>query len=332
MRLTLGLLAALAVAGCSPSLGQAPAAPAALEDRLLEDVAILSADDMEGRMVGSAGGARARAYLLTRLTQTGLSPALGDTFEHAFPVRRGSANLTGVNLLAMARGREAAGPALLVMAHYDHVGVRNGEIYNGADDNASGVAALLAIAASLRLSPPRHDVIFALVDAEEGGLSGSRAVVADPAFRPLLERTALAVNFDMLSRSATNELYAAGGFSQPWLRSYLDRLAAAAPVSLRQGHDDPALGKDDWTGQSDHKAFEEVGKAWVYFGVEDHPDYHRPTDDASAIPEDFFRRSARTVEAAVRLFDSELAAIAALAGPWRPPVRPAPAAAGPGPG
>lgn len=318
MRLIPSLLLVLSVAACAPTPQQPSTSPVAgqpvAEDRLLEDVRILSADDMEGRMVGSLGGAKARAFLLGRLREIDLAPALGDGFEHAFGTKRGGQAVTGVNLLAIVEGTGASEHALVVMAHYDHVGVRNGEIFNGADDNASGVAALLAIAASLKQTPPQHDVILALVDAEEGGLSGARAMVADPAFQRVLERTVLAVNFDMLSRSDKNELYAAGAFHHVWLKPYLDAIAASAPVTLKQGHDDPALGKDDWTTQSDHMAFHEKGKPWVYFGVEDHPDYHRPTDDFTAIPQDFFRRSARTVELAVRTLDSNLAAMAAAAG------------------
>src|SRR5690606_188156 len=150
--------------------------------------------------------------------------------------------VTGVNLLGVVNGTGGSNRALVLMAHYDHVGVRGGEIYNGADDNASGVAVLLAVAASLKRQAPLHDVILALVDGEEGGLSGVRAMVADAAFRPLLERTVLAVNLDMVSRSDKNELYAAGAFRFPALKPYLQEIVAAAPVTLKLGHDDPALG------------------------------------------------------------------------------------------
>jgi Zn-dependent M28 family amino/carboxypeptidase len=318
MRLMPCLVLVIALAACAPTPNQPPPppaeAPAAAVDRLLDDVRILSADDMQGRMVGSEGGAKARAYLLGRLQQIGIAPALGASFEHPFQTTRAGNELTGVNLLGLIKGAGSSEHALVVMAHYDHVGVRGGQIYNGADDNASGVASLLAIATSLKRTPPQHDVILALVDGEEGGLSGARAMVADPAFRPLLDRTVLAINFDMLSRSDKNELYVAGGFRQPWLKPHLERIAASAPVTLRQGHDDPALGKDDWTTQSDHMAFHEIGKSWVYFGVEDHPDYHQPTDDFAAIPQDFFRRSAATVEQAVRVFDQNLDSMAAESG------------------
>jgi hypothetical protein len=144
------------------------ATPAQLSSaqQLLEDVRILSADDMEGRLVGSPGGAKARTYILGRLNEIGLAPALGASFEHTFQFQRQADTLSGVNLLAMIPGTGGSNRALIVMAHYDHVGVRNGEIFNGADDNASGVAALLQIATSMKTRAPLHDVIFAIVDGE----------------------------------------------------------------------------------------------------------------------------------------------------------------------
>ena len=73
----------------------------------------------------------------------------------------------------------------------------------------------------------------------------------------------------------------------------------------------PAWGESqDWTSKSDHVAFHEKAIPWVYFGVEDHPEYHRPTDRFGTIPQDFFRRSAATVVTAVRSFDDDLDAIA----------------------
>ena len=330
MRFSSGLLAALLVAGmataCAPDKPPAgvatePPSISASADRLMEDVRILSADDMQGRLIGSEGGLKARAYILERLAGIGVAPAIGDSFEHSFTVKRGGKDAVGANLIGVVPGTGGSDRALVLMAHYDHVGMQGGQIYNGADDNASGVATLLAVAESLKRQAPLHDVIFALVDGEErgsspgeGGMAGSGAMVADPAFRPFLDRTVLAVNLDMVSRSDRNELYAAGAFHSPALRPYLEQISAAAPVTLKLGHDDPALGKDDWTTQSDHMAFHQIGKTWVYFGVEDHPDYHQPTDDFGAIPQDFFRRSAATVEQAVRVFDQNLDSMALKSG------------------
>lgn len=306
----------VALAACAPQPAAAPSPVADVlaaipaSQQLLEDVRILSADNMEGRLAGSPGGLKARAYIRARMESIGLESIR----EMPVPLQRGGQAFEGTNLISIIPGTGGSNRALLVMAHYDHVGIINGEIYNGADDNASGVAALLQVAASMKARAPLHDVIFAVVDAEEGGLHGARTMVTDPAFQPLLDRTILAVNFDMLSRSDRNELYAAGAYHFPWLKPRLEAIAADARVVLKLGHDAPIPKDQDWTTQSDHAVFHQLKRPWVYFGVEDHADYHKPTDDFQAIPRDFFPRSAATVELAVRAFDRDLEAIALEAG------------------
>lgn len=284
------------------------ASPAFAESQALRDVRILSADDMQGRMIGSPGGAKARAYLSTRLTAIGVQP-FGTSFEQPFTIERKGKTIAGVNLVGQIPGHSPDGPMIVVTAHYDHLGVSGGQVFNGADDNASGVAGLLAVAADLKKIKPRHTIILALVDGEEGGILGSRWWVAHPPVP--LSRVALNVNFDMLSKTAKGELYVSGAHHFPWLRARLDRLATQVPVTLKQGHDGPPwTGVDDWTTQSDHVAFHEKAIPWVYFGVEDHPEYHQPTDDFATVPAAFFDHSVTTVVKAVRMFDDELDAIA----------------------
>lgn len=267
---------------------------------------------MQGRGVGTPGSEKARAYILSRFNGIGLSP-VGERFEHAFSfTRRDGSTAQGVNLLARINGTKP-GKVMVVTAHYDHLGVRNGEIYNGADDNASGVAGLLAVAEAFKANPPKHDVILAVVDAEEGGLRGARAFAAAPPVP--LESIVLNVNFDMLSKNAKNELFVAGASASPVLRPILERVAATAPVVLKLGHDTDADGpQNNWTNQSDHYAFAEKGVPWVYFGVEDHPEYHRPSDDFATIPQDFFKRSVATVVKASQALEASLDVIAKGAG------------------
>jgi Zn-dependent M28 family amino/carboxypeptidase len=282
-------------------------------DKAIDDVRILSADDMQGRAPGTPGSEKARAYILSRFAAIGLSP-VGDRFEQPFEfVRRDGAKVLGTNLIARIKGTEDGGKAMVVSAHYDHLGVRDGQIYNGADDNASGVAGLLAVAEAFKEKPPRHDVILAVVDAEEGGLRGARAFVAAPPVP--LASIALDVNFDMLSKNARNELYAAGAAPFPYLKPILVKVAMTAPVTLKLGHDTDADGKqNNWTIQSDHFAFAEKGVPWVYFGVEDHSEYHRPTDDFATVPQDFFKRSVATVVQASLALERDLDEIAKAAG------------------
>jgi len=285
----------------------AAAAPALADpgDKALDDVRILSADDMQGRAPGTPGSEKARAYILSRFAQIGLSP-IGETFEQPFSfAKRDGTAVKGINLIARIKGTDAGGKAMVVSAHYDHLGVRDGQIYNGADDNASGVAGLLAVAEAFKEKTPKHDVIFAVVDAEEGGLRGARAFVANPPVP--LETIALNVNFDMLSKNAKNELYVAGTAPFPGLKPILVKVATTAKVSLKLGHDTDADGKENnWSNQSDHYAFGEKGVPWVYFGVEDHPEYHKPTDDFATVPQDFFKRSVATVVRASLALERDL--------------------------
>lgn len=282
---------------------------AAPGDLALDDVRVLSADAMQGRAPGTPGSQLARTYILERFKLIGLSP-IGEGFEQPFGyTRKDGTPITGVNLVARIKGTAPDGKALVVTAHYDHVGVKNGQIYNGADDNASGVAGLLAVAEAFKAAPPRHDVLIVALDAEEGGLRGAKAFVAQPPIP--LSAIGLNVNFDMLSKNAKGELYAAGAGPQPALKPILDAVAKAAPVKLKLGHDTDADGKENnWTSQSDHGAFADKGVPWVYFGVEDHPEYHQPTDDFETIPLPFFKASVATVILATRAFDERLAEVA----------------------
>ncbi len=279
----------------------ASAAWAAPGDRAIEDVRFLSSDAMQGRLVGSEGSAEARRFILGRMREIGLTPA-----DQAFTFKKkDGSEVTGVNLVARIAGTQPGGRAIVITAHYDHLGVQNGQIYNGADDNASGVAGLLAIAEAFKAKAPKHDIWIVFLDAEEGGLRGARAFVESPPVPR--ERIALNINLDMISKNTKGELYAAGGSTQPWVKAQLDALAPGAPVTLKQGHDTgPYESSDNWTYQSDHGVFARAGILWVYFGVEDHPEYHKPTDDFATIPQDFFRKAVETVVLAARRFDDQL--------------------------
>ncbi|MDO8295140.1 MAG: M28 family peptidase [Caulobacter sp.] len=300
-RIAFATLAALLL--CGP-------APAATGGRALDDVRVLSADDMGGRGIGTEGSARARAYIEGRLRETGLAVT---EQPFVFTRKADGKEVRGVNLIARIDGTRAGGKAIVVSAHYDHLGTRGGVIFNGADDNASGVAALLAVAEAFQTAPPAHTLFLVALDGEEVGLRGARAFVDAPPV-PLAD-IGLNVNFDMLSKNARGELYVSGGAPFPWLRTRLERLAGTAPVTLKLGHDTDADGlQNNWTSQSDQGAFAARGVPWVYFGVEDHSEYHLPTDDFATVPPVFFLGAVTTVVAACRLFDEELDAMMSEAG------------------
>jgi Zn-dependent M28 family amino/carboxypeptidase len=272
---------------------------------MMEELRFLSSDSLEGRRTGEPGNLLAQELILAGFREAGLQePESGFAQRFEIRGRRDSSSIMhGTNLVGYVPGTDPELGAMVLTAHFDHLGIRGGEIYNGADDNASGTVALLSIARYIVRNPLRHTVVFAALDGEEMGLRGARAFVE--AGWP--EAVALNVNLDMLARS-DSVLVAAGTYHYPFLRPILETVEPRSPVVLRFNHDQPNVeGVDDWTGSSDHRAFHERGIPFVYFGVEDHPDYHRPTDDFERVDPDFFLNAVRTVLAAVAALDETLA-------------------------
>jgi Zn-dependent M28 family amino/carboxypeptidase len=240
--------------------------------QLLEDLRILSADDMEGRAIGTAGGARARAYILGRFRAAGIQP-IGETLE--WPFEAGRRGIAGANVAGVILGTKHPRHYLVISAHYDHIGTRNGTVFNGADDNASGTAALFAIAAHFARSKPETSLLFVAFDGEEPGLLGSRAFVRQP---PVPRDDILFdLNVDMVGRETSNVLWVSGVRREPGLKPLVEAAARIAPLTLRMGFDDPANPQDDWTTQSDQWSFIQAGIPGVYVGVADEANHHRGT-------------------------------------------------------
>ena len=315
LRLALTGCAVLALSACAtepPKLTvvEQPAVVAEVShEQLMADVRILSADDMEGRDTGSAGGQKARDYIVSRLEAMGVQPApFGrlQRFEAAGRTREGVKTFNGVNIIGFIPGTRVADRYIVVTAHYDHVGVNGGQIYNGADDNASGVATMLELAARLKANPPEHSVLIVALDGEERGLLGAREFVASPPVP--LAAMSLNLNFDMISRAETDgHLWVTGTYQNPTLRPILEALPANGAVSLAFGKDTPQdKEEDNWVDASDHAAFHEKGVPFLYLGVDYHPDYHRPSDDFERITPSVFISASELAIAAFHALDKAL--------------------------
>jgi hypothetical protein len=277
--------------------------------QLLQDLRVLSADDMQGRRVDTPGGAKARAYLRQRLKASGVAP-FDATFEEpfAFTMGRGGTQTTvhGVNVVGHIDGAKTPGRYIVVSAHYDHLGVENGVVYDGADDNASGAAALCSVAAYISAHRTANSVIFVAFDGEEEGLRGAQAFVKAP---PVPAASiGIDLNMDMIGRDPNDKLFVVGIHRQPNLRPFVEHVAAAAPVKLLIGHDTPGE-KEDWTDESDHYAFMQAHIAALYFGVEDFDQHHQPTDKFETMTFDFYVRAVETMIQAVKEFDAHLDAV-----------------------
>lgn len=259
--------------------------------QLLKDVEILSSDVYEGRKTGTKGAEMARTYIIGRFKEIGLKTFKGELqgYEQAFSFNSGQQLIKGRNLIGYIQGKSDS--VIVISAHYDHIGIIKDEIYNGADDNASGVAALLKFGAYFAKNQPNYTLIFAAFDAEEMGLRGAKAFVANPPVP--LAKIKLNINMDMISHNDKGELYACGTFKNPGLKRYI--ITSNPNIKVLLGHDDPKQGHDDWTNQSDQGAFNAKNIPFIYFGVEDHKDYHKATDEYKNINKAFFIDAAESI-------------------------------------
>ncbi|HPZ83040.1 MAG TPA: M28 family peptidase [Thermogutta sp.] len=272
-------------------------------DELRNHVGFLASDELEGREAGMPGGQTAGEYLAAALAQYGLQPNGSNGFFQDFG--QGYRNVVAV---LPGSAPELANEVIVLGAHYDHVGyggkrnVRDyaGLVHNGADDNASGTAAILEIAqaATLLQRPPRRTLLFILFDAEEKGLLGSKHWTENPT-RPL-EQVKFMFNLDMVGRLRDQRVEVYGWRSSAGLR----RLICQTNQGMNFDLDFSWRNRFD----SDHAPFfrKSIPVLLLHTGL--HDDYHRATDDFDKINYDGMEQIARWVfEMAVALADGDTA-------------------------
>ena len=265
-------------------------------ENLLKNIRTLSSDAFEGRRTGTEGAQKAKAYIIDRFLELDVKP-LGAGFSQPFTFRKYEAE----NILGLIEGTEKNRKYIVLSAHYDHEGVKNGQIYNGADDDASGVSALFAFAEYFKKNPPKHNVILAAFDAEELGLKGAYHFVKDNVIQQ--RNIVLNLNMDMISRSEKNELFAVGTRYYSQLKPTIENFKDLGKVDLLIGHEGLGDG-DNWTNSSDHAAFHKANIPFIYFGVADHEDYHKPTDDFERIDNQFYQDAVETIIQVFTKFDA----------------------------
>lgn len=292
--LILGFLASISLAG------QLQAQHITEPPRLLDDIKSLSEDRLQGRATGSPGADSAAAYLARRFSEVGLQPAAGGWFQpftiaRDAPAARNSkvGGMVGKNVIGILPGHDPVlrTQSVVLGAHYDHLGRggfgsldpdSTGRVHNGADDNASGVAGLIQVAARLAASPPARTVVFIAFSGEELGLLGSAHYVKEPIY-PLAGTLAM-VNLDMVGRLRNGRLIVYGARSAKEFPALLDSLNWYA------GFDLSAQGNG--YGPSDHSSFYAAKRPVLHLFTDLHEDYHRTTDDWQKVNLDGLKRVA----------------------------------------
>ncbi|GAA3633415.1 M20/M25/M40 family metallo-hydrolase [Flavivirga jejuensis] len=267
---------------------------------MLKHIKSLSSDAFEGRKTGTKGALKTRKYIINQFHSLHILP-LGKSYEQSFSFIKKSKEYKGTNILGFIKGTELSEKYIVISAHYDHEGIKMGEIYNGADDNASGLSALFSFGEYLKNNPPKHSVILAAFDAEELGLQGSKYFVRNPIIP--LKNIKVNINMDMISRSEKNELYVCGVKRNKTLDYIISNFEYSKKIKLISGHDDYD-NLEDWTYSSDHVNFYKKRIPFLYFGVEDHKDYHEPTDDYENIHPDFYVEAVKVIISVFKKIDN----------------------------
>ena len=287
------LFLVVTASACSSSYGTRPAPLRPDSTLIRRDIAYLANDALEGRLTGTPGNDSAAAYIARRYTSLGLTPltvgylqpfdALSAEEAHSGRIEPRHSE----NVVALLRGSDPIlrNEYVVIGAHFDHLGrsttyaqdpEAKDAIRNGADDNASGTAAVMELARILAANPPRRSVIFANFSGEELGLLGSQWFVAHPLVP--LDRVVAMINFDMVGRLKNDKLIVYGTSTATELKPLLDSANAAL-----DGGSLHVNGIGDGFGPSDQSSFYAKDIPVLHFFTDQHEDYHRATDDVEKI-------------------------------------------------
>ncbi|MBI2900992.1 MAG: M20/M25/M40 family metallo-hydrolase [Planctomycetes bacterium] len=280
----------MSVAGCLLPVACCLVSQEVSESELRRHVESLSSDEMEGRCSGSPGAERAADLLVAAFRKAGLRPPSGGTSqEFEIPGPLGTRRrIVGRNVIGILDGKDGRlrREYVLVAAHYDGVGkkgdpnptgrlpgARDDAIWNGADDNASGVAALLETARLLAESPPKRSVVFVAFGGEEFGNAGSLHFVRRLPEPLAAEALTAMVNLHMLGRNPGRPTEVLGTDSGEGWDAVVD--SAARGMELRRSGEPPRYG--------DQASFAAARVPAVMLFAGFHDDYHAPGDEAGKL-------------------------------------------------
>lgn len=266
---------------------------------LIKHLTIVASDDMQGRETGSKGQKKAGEYLINHYKSNAISFPKGATdfyqkIPAAFLNAKRNDNLPdSENIWAYIEGSEKPDEIIVISAHYDHVGIKDGEVYNGADDDGSGTVALLEIAQAFEIAKkeghgPKRSILFLHMTGEEHGLLGSSYYSENPLFP--MTKTITDINIDMIGRhdefhnDSSNYVYLIGS---DYLSTDLFNICEAAnknyvKLSLDYKFNDRA-DPNRFYFRSDHYNFAKNGIPSVFLFSGVHADYHKPTDEVDKI-------------------------------------------------
>ena len=245
------------------------------QDRLTRHVYTLAGDSLRGRKAGSEDAAKAAAYIVSQFEEIGIQPYYEEGWYQPFE-RNGN---TYKNVIGVIPGNDPVlkDEYIIIGAHYDHLGVRDGQIYNGADDNASGTATIIEMARILKSQQNslKRSIIVAAFDAEEIGLWGSNYLTK----KLDLSRVKLMMSIDMvgwLEKGKTLQLQGAATIKNG--KRLLREEAEKMRIDIKSKDFETSI-----LGATDTQSFAEKGVATLYVTTGLKSPYHKPEDDPELI-------------------------------------------------
>jgi hypothetical protein len=284
-----------------------------LLEGLKADVIFLASDDLEGRAIGTDGEQKAADYLAEEFKKSGLEPKGTAGFFQPFTVSKPTnpheeavvgtdgEGVTGRNVIGFIDNKSEN--TIVIGAHFDHLGMGgqsslyrgDSAIHNGADDNASGTAALVALAKILKQEKHSSNFLFIAFSGEENGLWGSNYFVKNPTIE--LASINYMINMDMVGRMNAEKTLAINGVgTSPSLLPALD-LVNADSLKL--------VTSESGVGPSDHTSFYLQDLPVLHFFTGQHEDYHRPSDDSDLINYDGLLLVVKYIDRLVDHLDAE---------------------------
>ncbi len=259
-------------------------------NELKKHVYILASDSLEGRKTGEPGNHKAAKFIKDFYISENIpSPLQDGDYYQTIPESFLNNDLkSSQNVLAYIQGSKYPDEVLIISGHFDHLGVKDSLIYHGADDNASGTAALLEIAQAFNIAAkegfkPKRSILILHFTAEENGLYGSRYYIKNPAFS--LKNTVANLNIDMIGRTSRNHketdeyIYLIGSDR---ISKELHYISEAANEQFTQLHLDYKYNAENdanrYYNRSDHYNFALQGIPVIFYFNGEHEDYHLETD------------------------------------------------------
>lgn len=276
--------------------------------QLIKHLKQLSSKEFSGRYPGSDGHALASNYIAKHLSTTSVnSTFVSEPFHYDY----GFSRKAGLNHLFIRTGKVVKNKYIIISAHYDHLGIKSGKVYYGADDNASGTAALLSLKPWLESIDTNYSLVLLATDAEEHGFKGAKAFLTDSRINQ--QDIILNINLDMISYGKKqNGLYIVASRNKPELKTFVEHVNNISQVNfifknrLSSNSISSTRATINLHKASDHYEFHRAGIPYIFVTGDNHKNYHSPNDTFKNINLAFYSNAFESIKNLILEIDQNL--------------------------